>query len=116
MATYLVLIYGREQAWDEMSHTARKQLIDGHQDLARVAGDAVLDTRELEPASAATTLRADSAGGLAVVDEPFREDPEQIGGYHLLEAADLDEVIGLVGRLYEATADHGGIEVRRVGE
>jgi hypothetical protein len=39
---------------------------------------------------------------------------EVIGGYYLLEAADLDEAIRLAGQIPEATATHGGVEVRLI--
>lgn len=116
MAKYLVLIYGEEQKWEGMSEQEEQQLMAGHRDLAAAAGSAILDTRELEPASVATTLRADSDGRLTTTDGPFLEAKEAVGGYYLLEAADLDEVTALASRLYESSASHGGVEIRPVAE
>ncbi len=116
MAKYLVLIYGDEREWEGMSDQEQQRLVEGHRDLAAAAGSAVLDTRELEPASVATTLRADAAGKLTTTDGPFLETKEAVGGYYLIEAGDLDEVMGLAARLYESSASHGGVEIRPVAE
>lgn len=114
MAKYLILIYGDEQEWAAMSAQQRQQLADGHRALVAAAGPAVLDTRELEPPSVATTLRADAGGRPTTTDGPFLETKEAVGGYYLIEAADLDEVTGLAARLYEASAGHSGVEIRPV--
>lgn len=114
MAQYLVLIYGDEKKWEGMSEQEEQQLVAGHKDLAAAAGSKILDTRELEPASVATTLRADASGRLTTTDGPFLEAKEAVGGYYLLEADDLDEVTGMAARLYESSASHGGVEIRPV--
>ena len=62
----------------------------------------------------ATTLRADPSGGVITTDGPFLETKEALGGFYLLEAADLDEVIALAGRLPEVHAGHSGVEIRPV--
>ena len=116
MAKYLVLIYGDEQRWENMSEQEEQRLMAGHRDLAEAAGSAILDTRELEPASAATSLRAGADGRPTPTDGPFLEAKEAVGGYYLLEASDLDEAMALASRLYEASADHGGVEIRPLRE
>ncbi len=77
-------------------------------------GPRILDGQELEPADIATTLRTDPAGRLTTTDGPFLETKEALGGYYLVEAADLDEVIELAARLYEVSAGHSGVEIRPV--
>jgi hypothetical protein len=94
----------------------RQRLGEAHGALFATAGEAVLDTRELEPASVATTVRADAAGQLMITDGPFLETKEAVGGYYLIDAADLDEAIRLASQLYEATAGHSGVEIRPVVE
>ncbi|MEV6007100.1 YciI family protein [Streptomyces sp. NPDC051976] len=116
MAKYLLLIHGDEREWAAMSEQEQQALGDGHRALFAAAGAAVLDTHALEPASVATTLRADAEGRLTVTDGPFLETKEAVGGYYLIEAADLDEVMGLAKHLYEATAGHSGVEIRPVVE
>ncbi|GAA1280623.1 YciI family protein [Planotetraspora silvatica] len=114
VAQYLILIHGDEREWAAMSAQQREELAEGHRSLVKAAGAAVLDSRELEPATVATTLRADPAGRLTITDGPFLETKEAVGGYYLIEAADLDEVIGLASRLYEVSAGHSGVEIRPV--
>lgn len=116
MAKYLVLIYGSEQEWSGMSESERQRLAAGHRELVAAAGSAVLDTRELESADVATTVRGDSTGRLTVTDGPFLETKEAVGGYYLIEAKDLDEVLGLVSRLAEVSAGHSGVEIRPVAD
>ncbi len=116
MPKYLVLIHGDEQKWADMGEAEVDRLRTGHRDLVAAAGEAVLGTHELEPASTARSLRADAAGRLTVTDGPFLETTEAIGGYYLVEAADLEAVTRLAGLLHEASASHGGVEIRRVVE
>ena len=95
MAKYLILIYGDERQWAAMSAAGAAAARPRATAPSRAAaGTAVLDGQELEPASIATTLRADPAGRLTITDGPFLETKEAVGGYYLIEAADLDEVIG----------------------
>jgi hypothetical protein len=116
MARYVVLIHGDEQKWAAMDEEELERLRAGHRDLVAAAGGAVLSTHELEPASTARTLRADAAGRPAVTDGPFLETTEAIGGFYVIEAADFEEVTRLAARLHEASASHGGVEIRRVVE
>ena len=81
-----MLIHGEEREWAAMSAQQRREPAEGHRALVAEAGAAILDSRELEPASVATTLRADSAGRLTVTDGPFLETKEAVGGFYLIEA------------------------------
>jgi len=100
MAKYLILIYGDEQAWASATPEQRQQSIDGH---------------ELAEASTSTTLRSDPAGALTTTDGPFLETKEALGGYYLIEAADLDRAIALCALLPEVAEGHSGVEIRPVG-
>jgi len=114
MAKYLILIYGDEQQWADMSDSEQQKLNEAHIAFRAAAGDAVLGGHELEPVSTATTLRADATGRLSPTDGPFLETKEGLGGYYVLEAADLDEVISLAGRLREVYAGHSAVEIRPI--
>ena len=70
------------------------------------AGDA------LQPTATATTVTRGADGNALVTDGPFAETREQLGGYYLLECADLDEAIGWAGRI--PGAQWGATEVRPV--
>lgn len=63
------------------------------------------------PASTATTVRVRD-GKRTVTDGPFAETKEQLGGYFLVEAKDLNEAMSIAARIPSATA--GSIEVRAV--
>jgi hypothetical protein len=107
----MVLIYGDQQRWDSMSADEMAQIDAGHRAFGARAGSAVLASGELEPLNLATTLRAGSSGKPVVTDGPFLETKEVLGGFYLLEAANLDEVIFLASGLGEVSHDHSGVEI-----
>jgi hypothetical protein len=61
--------------------------------------------------SMATTLRGGVDGRTSVTDGPFLESKEVVGGFYVLEATDLDEVISLTNELAEVKHDHSGVEI-----
>ena len=116
VAKYLILIYGDERVWDAMSPQQVEQLDAGHAAFTARAGTAVLAGGALESTSTATTLRGRVGGRPTPTDGPFLETKEALGGYYLLQAADLDEAIALAGQLPEVAAAHSGVEIRPVRE
>jgi len=114
MSKYMLLIYGDDQQWGAMSPPEQQAHDAAHAAFRAAAGSAIVGGEELEPAPIATTLRADPAGRVTTTDGPFLETKEALGGYYLLEAADLDEVIALASRLPEVAAGHSGVEIRPV--
>ena len=114
MAKYLILIYGDERQWDEMSPQEQRRIDDGHAAFVAKAGAGVMTGGALQPSTTATSLRAGSTGSPTVTDGPFLETKEALGGFYLLEAADLDEAISLAAQLPEVAAAHSGVEVRPV--
>ena len=71
------------------------------------------DASPLHPVATATSLRV-REGKSVVTDGPFAETREQLGGYYLVEAADLDEAIRIAERI--PPARYGSIEIRPVME
>jgi hypothetical protein len=71
------------------------------------------DSKGLYQTSAATTVRV-SDGKTHVLDGPYAESKEQLGGFHIIEVADLDAAIAWAAR--SPTALHGVVEVRPVRE
>jgi len=67
----------------------------------------------LRPTADATTVQVRD-GEVLVADGPFAETKEQVGGYYLVDCADLDEAIGVASKI--PGARHGTIEVRPVWE
>ena len=116
MAKYMLLIHGDEREWDSMTPEQRTAHGEAHAAFAAAAGSRILGGEELELAQTATTVRSDGNGGLTTTDGPFLETKEAVGGYYLLEAADLDEVLALVAKLPEVRASHSGVEIRPVVE
>ena len=114
MAKYLILIYGDEQRWDAMTPQQVSAHHAAHRAFSEAGGAAVLGGEQLEASSVATSLRADPAGGYTTTDGPFLETKEALGGFYLLEAADLDEVLSLAKLLPEVRAGHSGVEIRPV--
>jgi hypothetical protein len=116
MAKYLILIYGDQRQWAEMTQPELEKLDRGHVCLraaARTAGATIVATHELEP-NTAVTLRAGANGQLSPTDGPFAETKEQVGGFYLIEAADLEQVTSLASELYEVYAGHSAVEIRPI--
>ncbi|MEU3648015.1 YciI family protein [Lentzea sp. NPDC034063] len=116
MAKYMILIYGDAEQWDSMTGEQWEAHNAGHAAFAAKAGTRVLDGRQLETAPTATSLRADARGQIHTTDGPFLETKEGLGGYYLVEAADLDEVLELAKLLPELNYAHSGLEIRPVVE
>jgi hypothetical protein len=111
---YLLLIYGEEPTEiapeeamaGEMAAYAAFNTWSRERGLVR-AGEA------LRPTAAATTVRVRDGRTLAT-DGPFAETKEALGGFYLIEAADLDEAIDCAARI--PGASHGSVEIRPIME
>jgi hypothetical protein len=114
MAKYMLLIYGDAEQWEALTPEQGAAHDAAHAAFREAAGSGITGGEELEPAPTATTLRTDSTGGFLTTDGPFLETKEALGGFYLLEAADLDEVIRLASQLPEVRAGHSGVEIRPV--
>ena len=109
---YMLLIYMEEDALNqaERAHCYVESTQLAH-DL-KAAGQFV-STAPLQPVSTATTVQVRD-GKRLVTDGPFAETREQLGGYFMVEAKDLDEAIGIAGRIPGARV--GTVEIRPVIE
>jgi hypothetical protein len=111
MAQYLILIYGDEAAWANAGEAAWNEAMQGHIAFGEKNKDAIKGGEALQPTSTATTVRPDGAGNFTVTDGPFAETKEALGGYYVVEAADLDEAVALAKQV---PANDGGLEVRPI--
>jgi hypothetical protein len=114
MAEYLVLIHGDEPTWNAWTPEQMAANDAAHERFREAAGSAVLGGRALDDTRRTRSIRPDHAGGFVVSDGPYTETKEVIGGYYLLEAADLDEAVRLATLIPEASAPTSGVEVRPV--
>jgi hypothetical protein len=112
---YILLICDDEKAWGQLSEDERQQIYREYRELMGElkAGGQFLAGSQLHPTSAATSVRVRD-GKRLVTDGPFAETREQIGGYFLVDAKNLDEAISIAGRI--PSARRGTIEVRPLVE
>jgi hypothetical protein len=109
---YMLLVYTDEQAWTEAE---RERCYGESTQLAHQlkSNGQFLATSPLQPVSTATSVQVRN-GKRLVTDGPFAETREQLGGYFLVDAKDLDEAIDIAGRI--PGARKGTVEIRPVLE
>ncbi|MDT4959297.1 MAG: hypothetical protein QOD31_3096 [Pseudonocardiales bacterium] len=111
MSQYLILIYGDEAGYAGASQELNDEIMAGHTAFGEKNAAAIQGGNALQPTSTATTVRSDGADGFTVTDGPFVETKEALGGYYLVEAADLDEAIELAKQV---PSNFGALEVRPI--
>ncbi|NJD06337.1 MAG: YciI family protein [Methylococcaceae bacterium] len=111
---YLCLICA-ETVMEQMPAAEAEQRYEEYREFTRDIrqGGYYLDCNRLLPADSATTVRVRS-GKVTVTDGPCAETKEQLGGYYLIEARDLNEAISIAARIPEVRK--GCVEVRPVAE
>jgi hypothetical protein len=110
---FLLLLYGDESQWADATPEEISKMMEDYQAYdGEIQGAGVLVAGEgLEPSSAATTVRVRD-GEPVLSDGPFAETREQLGGFYLLDCADLDEALRWASKLPAAL--DGSVEVRPV--
>ena len=109
---YLLLIYSAEKSWTESDR--EKCFAESTQIIHELhAKKQYLGAAPLHPVAMSTSVRVRD-GKRLVTDGPFAETHEQLGGFFLIEATDLDEAIGIAARI--PGARKGTVEVRPVRE
>jgi len=109
---YLLMCCIDEKAWGGLSERDRAKVMQQYDEWTQnvVRSGHFRASGKLQPTATATTVR-EKNGKRVVLDGPFAETREQLGGYHLVECKDLDEAISIAGRI--PTLPYGGvIEVR----
>ena len=110
---YLLLIYSNEAEVQALGEAGLKKISDEYMEFTKSivqAGQFKAGDR-LKPISTASTVRVRN-GKAAITDGPFAETREQLGGYYLIEAKNLDEATAIAARIPGARI--GSIEVRPV--
>ena len=111
MSQYLVLIYDNEAAWAGAPEGTAQQHHGGPPQFGAANAAAIQGGNALQPTGTATSIRHDSSGEVTVTDGPFAETKEALGGYYLIEAADLDAAIAVAKQIPVVA---GGVEVRPI--
>ena len=110
---YLLLIYGNEAGMQSASKADMEQMIAayGAYTQAMIKAGVMGGGERLKPSTSATTVRI-SGGKTKVVNGPYAESKEQLGGYYIVEAPDLDAALSWAARC--PAASHGAVEVRPI--
>jgi hypothetical protein len=110
---YLLLIYSNEAEMAARSASAITTMMGEYTEFTKgiIQGGQFKAGDRLKPTSAATTVRVRN-GQAVTTDGPFAETREQLGGYYLVEAKNLDEATAIAARIPGAKV--GSIEVRPV--
>jgi hypothetical protein len=110
---YLLLIYSNEKQWGTMPKAESDKMMGEYRTFTQSIAQSghYKGGNPLQPTNTATTVRVRD-GKRETTDGPFAETREQLGGYYLVDAKDLDEAIGIAERIPGARS--GSIEVRPV--
>jgi len=112
---YILMDYVNEAGWPKLTKAEKEHWLGAYiayVDAMSKAG-VLRSSTGLQPTSAATTVRV-ANGKTQVLDGPYAESKEQLGGFHIIDVADLDAALSWAARC--PTALHGVVEVRPIME
>ncbi len=110
---YLLTLYADESGWSSMTPEQQQQgagAYGAYTEALKQAG-ALVSANRLRPSATATTLRTTN-GKTQVLDGPYADSKEQLGGYYLIDVPDLDAAMTWAGRC--PGVQHGVVEVRAI--
>src|ERR1700677_4464003 len=110
---YILMIYAKESDWDKMSPAEQQQGMAAYAAYSEALTKAgvVKGFNRLRPISDSTVVRV-ADGKTQVLDGPYADSKEQLGGYYLIDVPDLDAALSWAARC--PGASHGVIEVRPI--
>jgi hypothetical protein len=110
---YLLMLYSEEAGWARMNKAEQEQGMASYKAYTEAISKAgvLKGSNRLRPSTNATTVRI-ASGKSQVLDGPFVDSKEQLGGYYLIDVPDLDAALSWAARC--PGASHGVIEVRPV--
>jgi len=108
---YLLQIYDEEKNWAKLGKSEKDAVLVEYRAFGKEFAKAIKGGDALQPTTAATTVRVRN-GKRLTTDGPFAETKEQLGGYYLVDARDLDEAIAIAAKIPAART--GSIEVRPI--
>lgn len=110
---YLLMIYENEKVWNDMPKEQSDAMFGEYMqftDDIKASGQFKAG-EALQPIATATTVRVRN-GKVQTTDGPFAETKEQLGGFYLIEAKDLDDAIKVAAKI--PSARHGSVEIRPI--
>ena len=110
---YLLMLYVDEGGWPKLTKAQQEQgtaAYMAYMEALKKAG-AFVGTNRLQPTTVATTVR-EVNGKTQVLDGPYAESKEQLGGYVLIDVPDLDAALSWAARC--PAVNHGVVEVRPI--
>ena len=111
MSEYLVLIYQDESDPSWRDPATGEKMHKDHSAFGEKHGASIRGGNALHHTNSATSVRHDKNGKVTITDGAFVETKEALGGYYVIEAADLDEALAIAR---DVPADLGGVEVRPI--
>jgi hypothetical protein len=110
---YLLMVYVNEASWPKTSKAEQEQGMAAYGAYTEALNKAgvLKGSNRLQPVSTATTVRL-ANGKPQVLDGPYIDSKEQVGGYYLIDVPDLDSAISWASRC--PGASHGVVEVRPI--
>ncbi len=111
---YVLMIYGNEQIFEALTPAEKVKLREemGKFAVEMRASGRLVSGHPLQSVATSTTVRLKDGKSL-VTDGPFAETKEQLGGFMVIEAADIDEALNFVAKM-PAASPHTAIEIRPV--
>jgi hypothetical protein len=112
---YILMDYVGEAGWPQLTRDEQEHWLGAYKAYmeAMTKAGVLKDSKGLQPTSSATTVRIRN-DKTQVLDGPYADSKEQLGGFHIIEVPDLDAAISWAAR--SPTALHGVVEVRPVME
>ena len=110
---YLLLLHAEENGWAAMTPEQQQQGMAAYGAFtqALTVSGVLKSSDRLQPVASATTVRVVD-GKSQVLDGPYSDTKEQLGGYYLIDVADLDAALTWAARC--PGASHGAVEVRPI--
>ena len=111
---YMLLIYSDERAWADAAPEQSRAMFEDYSQYTKWLADKgwMQAGDPLHPTDQATTVQVTDGGETLATDGPFAETKEQLGGFYIVECADLDQAIEAAARC--PGARYGKIEVRPI--
>ena len=110
---YMLMDYVQVEGWARLTNAEQEEWLGAYRAFKQAMRNAgvLKGSNGLQPAATATTVRTVD-GQIQVLDGPYADTKEQLGGFHLIEVADLDAAIAWATR--SPTAIYGIVEVRPI--